>query len=161
MSKALIKRRKFLGSFVLAMVSHPLLSKLALAKEDSSLMIRWYVPHEQSVEIQKSLEFKGKAIPDESSKEDARSPALIYILIGATALVILAETLLKVYKDWKYGGIIISKDKKGQLLIKNNLSLESGTIIIDQGKDVKVIFKEKDQPQAKDLIDALSGLVKK
>jgi hypothetical protein len=77
------------------------------------------------------------------------------------ALGVLAKTLLDIYKDLKYGGIIIRRNKKGELLIENDPRLDHGTIIVDQGKEVKVIFKEKDQPQAKDLIDALAPLVKR
>jgi hypothetical protein len=161
MSIFIIKRRKFLGGLALAVFSSPFLSVLASAKQEQAVTIEWYVPNEQSVDIQESLEFKGQAIPDESTREDDRSPALIYILVGAVALGTLAETLLKVYKDWKYGGIIISKDKKGKLLIKSEPSLDHGTIILDQGKEPKIIFKEKDEPKYKELMDALSALEKK
>jgi len=157
----IVKRRKFLGGLALAILGTPLLSALVSARQEQTVAIEWYVPTEQSVDIQESLRFKGAVIPDESTKEDGRSPVLIYILVGAVALGTLAETLLKVYKDWKYGGIIVSKDKKGKLLIKGDPRLDSGTIIVDQGKEVKVIFKEKDQPKAKELIDALSALEKK
>lgn len=161
MSGSVIKRRKFLGGLALAIFGSPLLSTLVSARQEETVTIEWYVPTKQSVDIQESLKFKGTAIPDKSTRENGRSPALIYILVGAVALGTLAETLLKVYKDWQYGGIIVSKDKKGKLLIKSDRSLDSGTIIIDQGKDVKVIFKEKDQPKAKELIEALSALEKK
>ena len=156
-----MNRREFFGSLVLALLSHPFFSTLVAAQQAQSATIEWYVPNEQSVDIQESLEFKGQAIPDESTREDDRSPALIYILVGAVALGTLAETLLKVYKDWKYGGIIVTKDKKGKLLIKSEPSLDRGTIIIDQGKEPKIIFKEKDEPKYKELMDALSALEKK
>ncbi len=161
MSIFIIKRREFLGGLALAVFWSPFFSALVSAQQDQSVTIEWYVPNEQSVDIQESLEFKGEAIPDESTREDDRSPALIYILVGAVALGTLAETLLNVYKDWKYGGIIISKDKKGKLLIKSEPSLDRGTIIVDQGKEPKIIFKEKDEPKYKELMDALSALEKK
>jgi hypothetical protein len=161
MSIFIIKRREFLGGLALAVFSSPFLSVLASAKQEQAVTIKWYVPNEQSVDIQESLEFKGQAIPDKSTQEDDRSPALIYILVGAVALGTLAETLLKVYKDWKYGGIIVSKDKKGKLLIKSEPILDRGTIIVDQGKEPKIIFKEKDEPKYKELMDALSALEKK
>lgn len=161
MSIFIIKRREFLGGLALAVFLSPFFSALVSAKQEQAVTIKWYVPNEQSVDIQESLEFKGQAIPDESTREDDRSPALIYILVGAVALGTLAETLLNVYKDWKYGGIIVTKDKKGKLLIKSEPSLDRGTIIVDQGKEPKIIFKEKDEPKYKELMDALSALEKK
>jgi len=161
MSIFIIKRREFLGGLALAVFSSLFFNALVSAKQEQAVTIEWYVPNEQSVDIQESLEFKGQAIPDESTRENDRSPALIYILVGAVALGTLAETLLKVYKDWKYGGIIVTKDKKGKLLIKSEPSLDRGTIIVDQGKEPKIIFKEKDEPKYKELMDALSALEKK
>ena len=161
MSIFIIKRREFLGGLALAVFLSPFFSALVSAKQEQAVTIEWYVPNEQYVDIQESLEFKGQAIPDESTREDDRSPALIYILVGAVALGTLAETLLNVYKDWKYGGIIVTKDKKGKLLIKSEPSLDRGTIIVDQGKEPKIIFKEKDEPKYKELMDALSALEKK
>ena len=161
MSIFIIKRREFLSGLALAVFLSPFFSALVSAKQEQAVTIEWYVPNEQSVDIQESLEFKGQAIPDESTRENDRSPALIYILVGAVTLGTLAETLLKVYKDWKYGGIIVTKDKKGKLLIKSEPSLDRGTIIVDQGKEPKIIFKEKDEPKYKELMDALSALEKK
>jgi hypothetical protein len=161
MSIFIIKRREFLGGLALAVFLSPFFSALVSAKQEQAVTIEWYVPNEQSVDIQENLEFKGEAIPDESTRENDRSPALIYILVGAVALGTLAETLLNIYKDWKYGGIIVSKDKKGKLLIKSDPRLDRGTIIVDQGKEPKIIFKEKDEPKYKELMDALSALEKK
>ena len=73
----------------------------------------------------------------------------------------VAKTVLDIYKDAKYGGVIIRRDEKGELLIENNPSLDRGTLIIDQGDDIKVIFKENDQPKATELIESLTPLVKK
>jgi hypothetical protein len=46
------------------------------------------------------------------------------------------------------------------LLIENNANLERGTIIIDQGNEVKIIFREKNDPKATELIQALTPLIK-
>jgi hypothetical protein len=101
-----------------------------------------------------------RSIPDKSTITDDRGLPLIYILIGAVALGQIATTLLEIYKDTKYGGVIVRKNKKGELLIENNANLERGTIIIDQGNEVKIIFKEKNDPKATELIQALTPLIK-
>jgi hypothetical protein len=123
--------------------------------------IIWYVPAERTISIQASLGLSGSAIPDVTTVDNSRSPAAIYILAGSVALGTLCETLLNVYKNWKYGGVLIRRDKKGRLELVNAPQIENGTIIVDQGNNVKVILGEKDKPDLSVLMNSLKVLIGK
>lgn len=157
---SIIKRRKFLVGLVLSLFFHRLSNQSVSAQESQSVNIQWRVPAEQVNTVREELNFEGQVIPDKSTITDDRGLPLIYILIGAVALGQIATTLLEIYKDTKYGGVIVRKNKKGELLIENNANLERGTIIIDQGNEVKIIFREKNDPKATELIQALTPLIK-
>jgi hypothetical protein len=55
-------------------------------------------------------------------------------LTGAVAIPNLARALVETYRDLRYGGIVVAA-QKGQLEIKNDIRLPSGTMIVsnDQG----------------------------
>ena len=131
------------------------------AEQKQLITITWYVPASMSVSIQETLGLTESAIPDESTRQDSRSPAAIYIVAGPVALATLCETLLKIYKDWRYGGILIKRNRKGELELSNVPNVDSGTLIINQGNDVKIIFREKERPSIKELMDSISGLMRK
>ncbi len=136
---SIIKRRKFLVGLVLSLFFHRFSNQSVSAQESQSVNIQWRVPAEQVNTVREELNFEGQVIPDKSTITDDRGLPLIYILI-------------EIYKDTKYGGVIVRKNKKGELLIENNANLERGTIIIDQGNEVKIIFREKNDPKATELI---------
>jgi hypothetical protein len=71
-----------------------------------------------------------------------------------------AKTLLEVYRDVKYGGIVVRREN-GKLQIENDPRLSSGTIIVQQKDKVEVTFREQDNPSPSDLIKALEPLLKK
>ena len=156
-----VTRRNFLAGLILGLTATQVPLGSLYAQETESVRINWSVPSEQLSAVREDLNFGGQVIPDETSREDGRGLPLIYILIGAVTLGQLAKTLLEIYKDSKYGGVVLRKNKKGELVIKNEPSLERGTIIIEQGSEIKVIFKEKEDPKAEELINALTSLVKK
>jgi len=157
----IMKRRFFLICFVTTIASDSMLFSSFAAVRDQLVPIIWHVPAERSISIQASLRLTGSAVPDVTTKDDSRSPAAFYILAGSVALATLCETLLNVYKNWKYGGVLIRRDRKGRLEIINAPSIESGTIIVDQGSNVKVILREKDKPDLSVLMDSLKGLTGK
>jgi hypothetical protein len=156
-----MNRRAFLICFGIAIAREAILFAPSAAGREQLVPIIWYVPAEKTISIQASLGLAGSAIPDVSTKDDSRSPAAIYILAGSVALTTLCETLLKVYKNWRYGGLLIRRDNKGGLELINVPSIESGTIIVDQGNNVKVILREKDGPDLSVLMDSLKGLAGK
>ena len=127
---------------------------------DTRVNIIWRAPSRQSVDILKQLDFGGTLTADQSSQVDGRSPALIYIIAGTVAIERLARTVLTAYRDTQYGGVVIRRDKKGQLLIENKKELPGGTIIVDQGsKGIKVI-QSFANPSSGELLDAIQPLLK-
>lgn len=157
----MIKRRYFLSGLVGVILAHQLFNVRLLAQENETVKIKWRVPREQVRGVEKDLNFQGEIIPDKSTIEDDRGLPLIYILIGGVALGSLAKTLLSIYKDARYGGIIVRKNEQGEIVIENDKRLDKGTIIVDQGEEIKVIFKDKDDPKTTELIEALRPLVAK
>jgi hypothetical protein len=122
--------------------------------------IEWHIPREQLKDVKVKLNFEGKVKSDPSSVKDTKGLPLIYILVGAVALAELAKTLLDIYRDVRFGGIIV-KQENGKIRIDNDRRLSSGTIIISKKDGVEVTFRDKDNPKSKDLIEALGSLVKK
>ncbi len=157
----MIKRRDFLGGLVGVIITHELLNRNLLAQENETVKIKWRVPREQVRMVREDLNFQGQITPDRSTIDDDRGVPLIYILIGLVSLEPLAKTLLNFYKDARYGGIIVRKNEQGEIVIENDKRLDKGTIVIDQGEEIEVIFKENNEPQATELIKALTPLVKK
>ena len=155
-----IKRRALLQSFLCTILWISTTRALASGKQEQTALIEWSVPAEMSVDIQESLGFKGLVFPLETTN-DVRSPAVVYILIGAVALSSLADTLLRFYKDWRHGGIIVSRDSRGRLVVSNAPGLDSSIVILDRTKDVQVIFRSQNRPESKEIIEALSSLVRK
>ena len=82
------------------------------------------------------------------------------MLFRSVAVGYLAKTLLDVYRDVKYGGIIV-RSEKGKIRIENDPRLSSGTIIIQQKDKVEITFREQNNPSPSDLIKALEPLLKK
>lgn len=158
---ARIKRRNFPGGLAGGLVAHPVLSRAVWAQAEETVTIQWRVPREQVKTVRQDLDFQGEITPDESTIEDDRGLPLIYVFVGVAAVGALAKTLLDIYKDARYGGVIVSKNEQGKVVIENDPRLEKGTIIINQGDEIKVIFKEQDNPQATELIKALTPLVGK
>ena len=134
---------------------------LVRGQETESIDIVWRVPREQVQEVREQLNFEGEIKGDPSTIEDSKGLPLIYILIGIVAVGQLAKTLLEVYRDVKYGGIIVRSEGKGKLRIDNDPRLSSGTIIVQQKDKVEVTFRDKDNPSPSDLIKALEPLLKK
>jgi hypothetical protein len=156
-----MNRRIFLICLIIALSENTILFASSAVDREQLVPIIWYVPAELTTSIQTSLGLTGSAIPDVTTKDDSRSPAAIYILAGSVALATLCETLLNVYKNWKYGGVLIRRDKKGRLELVNVPSIENGTIIVDQGSNIKVILREKDKLNLSVLMDSLKGLTGK
>ena len=110
--------------------------------------------------IQKELNFEGSVTPDRATQVDGRSPALIYILAGIVSVDILIRTLLSVYKDVRYGGIIIRRGDGGRLVIANDKKLPGGTILVDQGSQGIQVLNARSQPGSDELLQAVTPLLK-
>jgi len=135
-------RRVFLGMLTLAIVA-PLFQKTLVLSQDNELVeIQWRVPKEQVATIREELQFnKDQIQPDLSSADDTKGVPLIYIFLGTVIVGQLAKTLLDIYRDARYGGIIVSC-QDGEIVIENDPRLSSGTLIMVCQDDVQV-FQDK------------------
>ena len=75
------------------------------------------------------------------------------------APVHLAKPLIEVYRDVKYGGIVVHQEN-GKVVIDNDPRFSSGTIIVIQEDEITV-FQDQNQPQLTEVINAIQPLVKK
>ena len=95
-------------------------SVLAGDMGSGSAAIVWRAPSRQSLFIQRQLNFVGSVTVDSSTQAEARAPAEIFILNGMVSMDAFAETLLTVYKDERYGGIVLQRGRPGEILISHD-----------------------------------------
>jgi hypothetical protein len=126
----------------------------------STVNILWRAPSQQSLSIRRQLNFMGSVTADSTTETDGRSPALIFILSGPVTLERLATTLLTVYTQEGYGGIVLQRDSTGQLLISQQTSWPDGTIVIDQGSQGVTRFNARSKPGKQDVMQAIQALMK-
>ena len=152
-------RRIVLTGFMAMMFARLFPERLVRGQETDSVDIQWRVPREQVRTIEEELNFDGEITGDKSTREDSKGLPLIYIFAGVVAVGQLARTLLEVYRDVRYGGIVVHS-KDGKVLIDNDPRFSSGTLIIIQGDEVKVL-QDKNRPQPTEVINNLKPLLKK
>jgi hypothetical protein len=133
---------------------------LAMDVGATSATILWRAPSRQSLSIQQQLNFIGSVTADSSTQADARSPADIFLLNGTVSLEALAQTLLTAYKEVQYGGIVLRRGSRGELLISNDMTLPGGTIQIDQGARGATVLHALAHPSQEQLLDLLAQLLK-
>jgi hypothetical protein len=148
------------SGLVISLLLHGLGAAHAGDATGATVNILWRAPSTQSVAIQKELDFDGSVTPDRTTQVDARSPALIYILVGIVSVDILIKTLLTAYKDIEYGGITISRGGDGKLHIGNDKKLPGGTIVVDQGGQNIKVLNARSQPGSEELLQAVTPLLK-
>ena len=96
---------------------------------------------------------------DTSTESDSRAPAGTFILSGQVNLDTLAKSLISANRDTRYGGIVISRQSGGALLIKNDRQLPGGTIQVDQGSLGVKSLNARSQPTADQLVELLKPLL--
>jgi hypothetical protein len=122
--------------------------------------ISWRTPSRQSLAIQRQLSFMGSITADSSTETDSRSPAAIFVLDGDVRLDQLAQSLLMAYKDDRYGGVVVRRGSKGELLISNDVNSPAGTISIDRGNQGITTFNVRGQPSSAQLMQAIAPLLR-
>jgi len=149
------RRRLCIGLGVFALVQIPLQAK------DTKVEIQWRMPRQQVKTVREQFSTEPDIKGDPKTVEGTKGLPVVYILVGAVALVELARALLAVYKDAQYGGVII-RSQKGKLYVENNPKLPGGSIIIQQPNgNVDVKFLAQNNPQVSELVKAMEVLGKK
>jgi hypothetical protein len=64
------------------------------------------------------------------------------------------------YKDDRYGGVVVRRGSKGELLISNDVNSPAGTISIDRGNQGITTFNVRGQPSSAQLMQAIAPLLR-
>ncbi len=116
--------------------------------------MRWRVPRDQVPTVREEARFDGVVTGDPNSAKDTKGLPLIYLFVGAVLVPYLADALLAVYRDAKYGGMVVVS-KGDELVIENDPRLEGGVIVVKDAKGV-TIYRSKTVSDPNELIAALT-----
>lgn len=119
----------------------------------------WRVSRSQVNIVKVGMDFDGKVVPDLATVTDTKGLPLVYILVGSASILQIAKTLLDVYRDFRYGGIVIS-GKDGEINIKNDARIAGGTIVVYDKNDIKFYFRKQENPTIGNLVEALTKISK-
>jgi hypothetical protein len=95
--------------------------------------------------------------PDVGSGTDTRGAPLIFIITAVALVPQIAEAIVRVYRDYRYGGVIIGVGDNGVLNISTDQRIPASTVVV-QAKDGVKIYERKN-PEADDLKGPLGSLL--
>lgn len=123
-----------------------------------SASVIWYVPRDQVQTVREALNFQGQIIPKTNSDLITRGAPLLFVLAGTISIPLLAHALIDVYRDFRYGGVVVNVNN-GKIDIKNDPRMPSGTIIVYDARGISIyqVNPEYDA-DAVSLIKALMGI---
>lgn len=98
--------------------------------------ILWSVPRNQVSNLRQTLDFNGTVTPSGVSN-NTRALPLLFLFAGIVSLSSLATALASVYRDIRYGGVVVTA-RDGRLEISNDPRLSGGTMIVYGGDGVAV-----------------------
>lgn len=132
------------------------------AGDTPEVAIEWKIPGEGVDLARNDLHLTESHISaDPTSVNDTKGLPLLYIVTGAFALPQLAKAIVDVYKDWKYGKVIITQDSAGKVLITHDPQSPGGTIVFIDAKGNAVFEKEGPALGAETLLDLLTNAIAK
>ena len=131
-----MKRRKLIKTGTSALI-FIITFGFRYAYAEQSGAIIWNVPNGQVQTLRDALNFQGQIIPKSNPLPGTRVGPLLFIFAGTVAISTLARALVAVYKDVRYGGIVITT-RDGKLNIENDDRLNSGTIVVYNNQNIKV-----------------------
>lgn len=120
-------RRGFIGTAMLAIAG--CLPAVRRGHAEQTTAIVWNVPRNQVTTIRETLDFNGTVTPHGNSTSHTRGLPLLVIFAGIVSLSSLANALASVYRDIRYGGVVVSAHD-GKLEINNDPRLSGGTMIV-------------------------------
>ena len=125
--------------------------------EAPAVHVRWRVPQAHVDSVREQLRFRGDLAGDQTSV-DSRGIPFFYILAGAVLVPYLADALIAVYRDVRYGGLLVQA-RGGEIVIENDLRLPGGTLLVKSADGIEVYQSARADPGK--LIEALGGLTGK
>lgn len=152
------KTKECLGKLLILAILFVSPSIVCAQSKNTLVDIRWRIPAEQVSEIQKILQASPENFSaDTDSYLDDKALPLVYILISTTVAVEVARAILAIYKDARFGGVVVSSIEN-KLVIENNPALPGGTIIIKDKNGSIVAHKNEQNTTLDNLITSLIGI---
>ncbi|MBT5550938.1 MAG: hypothetical protein HOJ79_10725 [Nitrospina sp.] len=104
------------------------------SKIDQEIRINWKIHSDQADIVRESLHLnEGKSL------KRTRGVPLIPLIVGTTMFAHLAETIIKIVKDIKHGGLVV-KMIDGELEIREMAQLDQGTVLVIGDKKTETFF---------------------
>jgi hypothetical protein len=151
-----MNRRSLLAT-VLSSAAYWLLRRPSYgADDDVKVRFVWHVPNEQLGTAKKYVGEPEREAPEPHSGTDTRGLPVLLIISAAALLPQLAEAIVRVYREYKNGGVLITS-KDGALNISTDKRMPSNLIVIQTEKGVNV-YQAKD-PSADDLLSPLKSIL--
>jgi hypothetical protein len=100
---------------------------------DVKVQVYWELPPSRMKEAEKLL-VPGLELSERGKGERV---APIVIIAGAAALAYIVRAAIEIYRDAKYGGVVLSV-KDDRLRIENDVRLPSGIVIVRNKDNVQV-----------------------
>jgi hypothetical protein len=150
-----MRRRDLLVGFV-AVTGFVVTGSRRVEPAEGRLRIRWHLPRDKVKVVRKSLRFDGDVIPDTESATDTKGLPFLYYVLGVVLIPYLADAVLEVYRDYKFGGLVV-RVGDDEVLIGNDPRIDGGTIVILDDNGIE-IFNQRNIEDPTELIKALSEL---
>jgi hypothetical protein len=126
------------------------------ADDDIKVRFVWHVPNEQLGTAKKYVGAPEHEEPEQHSGTDARGLPALMIISAVALLPQLAEGVVRVYREYKNGGVVITS-KDGALNITTDKKMPAYMIVVQTEKGVN-IYQAKD-PSADDLLSPLKSIL--
>jgi hypothetical protein len=135
------------------------LSDLTCKAADADVKAKfvWHLPSDQLGTAKKYVGEPQSIEPEPDSATDTRGLPILLIISAVALLPQLAEAVVRVYREYKNGGVLITS-KEGALQISTDKRLPASMVIVQSDKGVTV-YQAKD-PSADDLLSPLRNILK-
>ena len=121
---------------------------------DGDVQIEWYVPDDEIEEVGKvappGIEHK-RAV----GSTETRGPAAA-VLVGAVAIAVLAEAIVKVHVKLRYGGVLIL-EKDARVIIVHDRTLDNGKVEVKDRNGTTIRSMSRTRVDAAELVKAIES----
>lgn len=115
--------------------------------------LRWRAPRQQATDLGKQLVITPSAAP--GSETDTKGLPLFYVLAGTVAVAKVAEAIVRIYRDVRWGGVVVTlRDEIVE--IENDQRIPGGLVIVNSEKGVEML--KTDAPDATKLVEILTNI---
>lgn len=130
------RRRDLISIAILMAIDNSLAQSNA-----SGIAFQWKVPGERLQQAREATKLSVNQIyGDESSVDHTKGLPALYVIAGIIMLPELAKALMDVYKDWKYGSMVIDS-RSDSLVIYHDPQGRADTTIV-KSRDGTVLLYE-------------------